>query len=294
MRRLFLLMLAMPSAALAHGGAHPVDGGPPGWTSDTSVIMPLLLSAFLYGAGLARLWRRSEGGRAYHARNAALFAAGWLILAGAIVSPLHEAGERSFTLHMIEHELIMVAAAPLLALARPLVVMIWAFPTQVRQGLAKAGLGMKQGWTFLTHPVTATLLQVLVLIAWHGPPIFNRALGHAAWHVAQHLSFLVSALIFWWAMARRWEGARGYMLSAFCLFATSLVGGMLGALMSFAGSPWYASYAALGMTPYGLTPVEDQQLAGLVMWIPGGMVHAGASLLLLVRVLRREAAHASG
>jgi len=74
-----------------------------------------------------------------------------------------------------------------------------------------------------------------------------------------------------------------YGLSAACLFITSLVGGALGALMAFSNSPWYAGYAAMGMTGIGLDPVTDQQLAGLLMWIPGGLVHAAAALILLYR-----------
>jgi cytochrome c oxidase assembly factor CtaG len=79
------------------------------------------------------------------------------------------------------------------------------------------------------------------------------------------------------------QGRSGYGLAALCLFLTSLGGGALGALMTFAISPWYADYAAMGMGLLGLTPEEDQQLAGLIMWIPGGMVHAGAALVMLVR-----------
>jgi cytochrome c oxidase assembly factor CtaG len=284
-RPLVIMLAAWPAAAWAHGGAHLREVGPPEWTLDATIVVPLLISAGLYALGFARLWARSDAGRSDHIRHAMLFGAGWLVLAGSLCSPLHEAGERSFTLHMIEHELIMVAAAPLIAFSRPLAVMLWALPQGFRQGMAAGAYRAILGSPILSEPITATLLQAMVLIAWHAPPLFNRALGHEGWHVAQHLSFLVSALVFWWAMAR-WQEARGYALSAMCLFVTSLIGGLLGALMAFSASPWYAGYAALGMTPYGLTPVEDQQLAGLVMWIPGGMVHATAALLLLMRALR--------
>jgi cytochrome c oxidase assembly factor CtaG len=70
-----------------------------------------------------------------------------------------------------------------------------------------------------------------------------------------------------------------------CLVVTSIVSGALGALMAFATSPWYAGYARLGMAPFGLTPSEDQQIAGLLMWVPGGLVHAAAALLMMRRVL---------
>ena len=75
-------------------------------------------------------------------------------------------------------------------------------------------------------------------------------------------------------------------IAALCLVVTSIVSGALGALMAFATSPWYAGYARLGMAPFGLSPAEDQQVAGLIMWVPGGLVHAGAALMVMRRILR--------
>ncbi|HWH18467.1 MAG TPA: cytochrome c oxidase assembly protein [Allosphingosinicella sp.] len=285
-------MLFAAAPALAHDGAH--DGGP-GWTLDLWVTAPLLLTALLYGAGFFRLWKRSVQGRPSLKRGGALFAAGWWTLAAAVVSPLHAAGERSFTMHMIEHEVIMLVAALLLVAARPGPVLLWAFPVRARQalaGLGRAGWAVSL-WRALTNPVAATALQGLAMWVWHVPSLFDRALASEGWHIAQHLSFLVTALLFWWAMAHGRGGRYSYGTSALCLFVTSLIGGALGALMSFSTSPWYRGYAALGMTPIGLTPVEDQQLAGLLMWIPGGLVHAGAALFFLYKWLKAsEARHA--
>ena len=89
------------------------------------------------------------------------------------------------------------------------------------------------------------------------------------------------------ATARR-PGPGRHGVSLLCLFATSAISGALGALMAFSESPWYAGYAAVGMTPAGLTPAEDQQIAGLLMWIPGGLVHAGAALALVGAALRTQ------
>jgi putative membrane protein len=282
MSRLILLVaLLLPGPAWAHGGAHQVEAGPPGWTFDPWLIVPLAAALLIYLVGFVRLRLRADTSRS---RSFVLFLAGWAVLAGALISPLHEAGERSFTLHMIEHELIMLVAALLLPLSRPLGIMLWALPRAARRALAFPGLLRQLG-----SPVLATVLQALALWAWHAPPLFNRALGHPGWHIAQHLSFLVTSLLFWWAVTQTPNRA----LAALCLFVTSIVGGALGALMALSASPWYAGYAAMGMMPFGLTPEEDQQLAGLIMWVPGGLVHAGAALLLLGRYLgdpRRPAA----
>ena len=279
------LLLLAPGAALAHGGhVHPAD--PPGWTWDPWITAPLLLSALLFAAGWARLRARSTTGATALRRRGWLFAAGWLVLAGALVSPLHEAGERSFTAHMLEHELLMLVAAPLLVLAEPLAIMLWAFPATARAAIggAVAWRPVRAVWRRLTGAVTATLLQAAALWLWHMPALFDRALAGEGWHMLQHLCFIVTALLFWTAMLGR-HGSRAAShhrraVAALCLFATSVISGALGALMAFSESPWYRGYAALGMAPFGLTPAEDQQLAGLLMWIPGGLVHAGAALVI--------------
>lgn len=125
--------------------------------------------------------------------------------------------------------------------------------------------------------MTATALQAAALWLWHAPQLFDRALASDRWHAAQHASFLVTALLFWRAMLRRRadpaadRGAR--VVASLCLFLTSIVSGALGAPMAFSHSPWYAGHARFGTAPFGLTAAEDQQLAGLIMWIPGGLVH---------------------
>ncbi len=278
----FFLLAA--AAALAHQTGEP-HVEPPGWTWDPWITGPLVLAALLFWTGWRRLSRRSQGGRRLLRRRAWLFATALAVTAAALVSPLHEAGERSFAAHMFEHELLMLAAAPLLVAARPLAIMLWAFAPAGRQMLGRLGAPgpLRSIWRALTAPLTATLLQTAALWLWHAPALFDRALASDGWHLAQHLSFLVSALLFWSAMLSRRTAAG---MAALCLVATSIVSGTLGALMAFSTSPWYAGYARLGMAPFGLSAAEDQQLAGLLMWVPGGLVHAGAAWLILHRLLR--------
>jgi cytochrome c oxidase assembly factor CtaG len=287
-KRLLPLLLLVPTAAVAHGTeAHAA------WRPEPWAAVPLLLLASLYAVGLAKLRRRSVQGRPGLRRGALTFFAGWLVLAGAAGSPLHQAGGHSFALHMIEHELIMLPAALLLVLAKPGPVLLWAFPPGGRNALARLSRSAAPLWDWLSLPVTATLLQAAAMWVWHMPALFDRALDGEGWHVAQHMSFLVTALLFWWAMAHGQAGRQGHGLAALCLFVTTLVGGALGALMAFSTSPWYSGYAAMGLTPAGLTPAEDQQLAGLIMWIPGGVFHAAAALYFLYQWLRAsEVAHA--
>jgi putative membrane protein len=275
-RSFALVLAAVASPALAHGGGH--HSTVPGWTLDPLVTVPLALLLLVYVVGAVRLGKRATQNRS----SAMSFLAGWTVLTLALVSPLHQGGERSFTLHMIEHELIMLVATLLLAASHAGGAMAWGVPRPFARAFAFAPL--KTIWRRLTEPVTATALQAIAMWAWHMPALFDRTLESRVWHIAQHMSFIVTSLLFWWAMLHVQRGRYG--LSAACLFVTSLVGGALGALMAFSSSPWYGPYAAMGMTGIGLDPVTDQQLAGLLMWIPGGMVHAGAALLLLYRWLK--------
>jgi cytochrome c oxidase assembly factor CtaG len=276
------VVIAAPAWAHDTGVSHQE---PPGWTFDPWIVVPLLVALGLFALGWRRLDARSNRGVDRLARRLRLFGMGWLILAAALVSPLHEAGERSFAAHMFEHELIMLAAAPLLVLSEPLVIMLWAFPAGGRRGIGAITTArpIHAVWRYLSAPLAATLIQAAALWLWHAPALFDLALRSDGWHAAQHLSFLVSALFFWSAMLSR---RTPIVVAALCLIVTSIVSGALGALMAFAISPWYSGYAQLGLSLYGLTPAEDQEVAGLLMWVPGGLVHAGAALLVMRRLLR--------
>ncbi|MFL6762934.1 MAG: cytochrome c oxidase assembly protein [Sphingomicrobium sp.] len=285
--RIFTLALAFAAAPAL---AHTSHEGAAGWTLSPVLLVPLALSLIIYLAGWLRLSRRASA--PVHSR---LFLSGWVVLALSLTSPLHEAGERSFTMHMIEHELIMLVATLLLAASSAGAVLAWGLPRPMRAALGgswKAPLSAT--WRRLTEPVTATVIQAVVMWGWHAPILFDRALDSSSWHIAQHASFFVSALLFWWAMLHPRGRGSGYGVSAACLFATSLIGGALGALMSLSSSPWYADYAAMGMTGVGLDPIDDQRLAGLIMWIPGGLVHGAAALLLFYKWLKSsEGGHAA-
>jgi cytochrome c oxidase assembly factor CtaG len=284
MRRVLALVAATvlaPASAAAHGAAPLL----PGWSFEPWALAPIALSAGLFALGWRRLRARAAGGRAELDRRAAIFWTGLAVLAGAVVSPLHALGARSFAAHMLEHELIMLAAAPLLVWSRPLPVMLWAFPQSGRQGLAAAvrAPAVSGAWRAMSEPAVATALQATALWLWHLPYLFDLALGGEGWHTGQHLSFFVSALVFWSAMI---GPRRSAWTAAVCLFAASMISGALGAFMALAPSPWYAAYARLGLAAFGLTPAEDQQLAGVLMWVPGGLVHAAAAIAILAPRLR--------
>lgn len=280
-------LMALSATAFAHTGAEPV-AAPWRWSLEPWVLALLALSAALYGTGLARLWRRAGARRGIGRWQAASFAAGWLALTAALVTPLDALGSRLFAAHMVQHELLMVVAAPLLVLGRPLAAWTWALaPSQRRRvGAATRWPWVAAAWDALTRPLTAWTLHALALWAWHVPVLFEAALHHEVVHILQHTTFLGTALLFWWAvLGGDPRSPRGGFAVAY-LITTLMHTGALGALLTFAPTAWYPAYEQAGGA-FGLTPVEDQQLGGLIMWVPGGIAYLIAGLALVGRLLAR-------
>jgi cytochrome c2 len=142
-------------------------------------------------------------------------------------------------------------------------------------------------WRLLTAPVIAFAIHAIALWTWHLPRLYQATLTSELVHSLQHVSFLFTALLFWWTIfaARAGEFRRG--LAVFLLFATVLQTGALGALLTFSGTLWYPAYAA-SATAWGLTPLEDQQLGGLIMWIPGSLAYIVAALWISAAWLRES------
>jgi len=274
--------LVAAAPAFAHAPA-PVERPEP-----ALVIVPLLVAAIGYAAGLARLRPHVHARRELAARAVA-FSAGWLALALALLSPLDAAAGRSFAAHMLQHEILMLIAAPLLVLGRGLPILLWSLPHHARKSVGHFTKrhAVRSFWNGLTAPVSAWLLHGAALWLWHAPPFFNAALKDGTLHHWQHATFFVSALLFWHALLRHGaQSSRGAAI--FYLFTTTVHTGVLGALITFARTPLYAPFDYGLLQPGALTPLEDQQLGGLIMWVPGALVYVGAALTLLARWLRES------
>ena len=271
---------ALAHAAPAEASAAVAAAPELHWTFDAWVVALLGASAAFYALGAHRLWRRAGHGRGITLGQAARFAAGWLALCAALLSPIDALGAQLFSVHMVQHELLMVVAAPLLVLSRPLEAWTWALKPPWRKALASiARIGVLRAlWRACTEPVGAWSLHAVALWAWHVPVLFEAALADEAVHIAQHSCFLVSALFFWWSVFRHGAAKRGGA-SMVSLFPTMMHTAALGALLTFAPTPWYAHYAEASV--FGLSALEDQQLGGLVMWVPGGLAYLVAGLAIV-------------
>jgi putative membrane protein len=292
-RALALTLAAAPGAAFAHeAGSALAPVAWSTWNLAPWLLALLLLAAAGYAIGLRRLWRNAGRGRGIALHQAGAFALGWLALAAALVSPLDPLGALLFSAHMVQHELLMVAAAPLLVLGRPLATWAWALPPPLRRASGRwtGSRAWSAPWALLTDPLLAWALHALALWGWHVPALFDAALRSEGLHIAQHLSFFVTALFFWWAvLGHDPRGRYGPGHSVAYLFTTMLHTAALGALLSLAPTPWYAGYLAPAVA-LGIDPVEDQQLGGLVMWVPAGLAYVIAALAVIGRLLTRARA----
>jgi len=279
---------------MVHGGRpHNWDDLLRAWSFEPVVVVSLVVSGVLFAIGISRLWREAPKRKSIRTWEALCFAGGWLALFIALVSPLHAWGRVLFSAHMSQHEILMLVAAPLLVLGRPLIAFLWALPLDLSRSLGSVAKirWINRTWKALTIPLVAWLVHAIALWTWHIPVLFDAVLYNDAVHTAQHLSFLISALLFWWALIHGPQGAMGYGAAVLYLFTTSIHSGVLGALITIAGSVWYPSY--IGLTnSWGLTPLEDQQLGGLIMWIPAGLVYVIAGLALFAGWLREAESRA--
>jgi putative membrane protein len=257
------------------------------WSFEPLVTTSLVISGVLFVVGLRRLWHEAPKRRSIRTWEALCFAGGWFALFVALVSPVHAWGRVLFSAHMSQHEILMLVAAPLLVLGRPLIAFLWAFPVEWSRRIGNVAKlsWFSRAWRTLTIPLVAWLVHAVALWIWHIPVLFEAVLRYESVHTLQHLSFLLSALLFWWALIHGPQGVMGYGAAVLYVFTTSIHSGALGALITIAGSVWYPSY--IGLTEsWGLTPLEDQQLGGLIMWIPAGLVYVIAGLALFAGWLR--------
>ena len=281
---LVALMTLRPGVALAHDGPPPTpENILQTWSWEPSVLLGLALAAWLYARGVRLLWRRAGVGRGIRIGQVVAFAGGLFAIFVALISPLDGLGAALFAGHMAQHLILTEVAAPLLTLGAPLLPVLWALPPVWRRGVGhwwRQARGLRSTWRSLTHPLVVWGLFAITLWLWHIPTLYQATLRSEWAHIAQHSSFLGTGLLFWWALLHP-GGHRGlnYGAGILLVFTTMLHSGLLGVLMTFSTTAWYPVYTP-AVAAWGLTPVEDQQMGGLIMWIVGGAIYMVAAVSL--------------
>ena len=282
-------LVVWPHATLAHSvGSVPL--GPDelwrAWNFDPWLLGPLILSHWAYGRGVSRLWGQAGLGRGISVVRVAAFAAGELALIVALISPLDALGETLLSAHMVQHGLLIAVAPPLLLLGLPNAAFAWALPAETRRRLARSlpARTMARNLSWMLNPLAAAVIHGTAVWIWHVPAIFDAALANRGLHMLEHFTFLATALLFWQSLVIASRSVSTAAIGIAAAFATLLHGGFLGALITFAPKVLFIWY--VGRTSsWGFGPLEDQQLAGLIMWVPLGVAYLGAGMLLAAGLL---------
>lgn len=218
-------------------------------------------------------------------RRLACLAAGLIVVAAALSPPAHRLAEALLTAHMIQHLALVLVAAPLLAAGRPATTILRALPRAARRRAARVLAGVPGGRSMaaaLRHPGFVWGAHAGVLWAWHMPWLYDRALQSPTLHAGEHATFVASGVAFWGVLVR-WHDRRrlGVGGGLVYLFTAAVQSTVLGALLTLADRPWYTAHTATAERVAGLSPLEDQHVAGLIMWIPAGCVYLAAILTLV-------------
>jgi len=266
-----------------------------GWRAD--VIVVLLTAGTLYSIGWRRLRARQVGvrpaNRLARGWRLASYLGGLAVLAIALMSPIDTLGGQLFTFHMVQHLLLVMIAPPLLLLANPFPFALWGLPPTPRRavaGLFRRKSAFRQTLRAATTPGIVWLAFVVVYVGWHDPNAYNLALRREWVHDAEHLSFFLTAILYWWHVIaagprihRRFPlGLRiGYLL------ATIPPNMLTGVAIAFAREPIYTYYTTVPRL-FNLSVMQDQMIGGFIMWVPGSMMYIVAVLLLTAQVLQAE------
>jgi len=213
------------------------------------------------------------------------FVAALALLALVLLSPLDQMADALFSAHMTQHVVLAVIVPPLLLLGAPVPALLWALPERPRVRLVRAVRSrgwIVRCWAVITAPALAWLIHGVAIWTWHAPRLYELALRSDAIHAMEHLSFVGTGVLLWWGILHGRAARRtNYGIGIITVFFTAMHTGVLGALITLSHRLWYPAQAT-GAAAWGLTPMQDQQLAGLVMWVPGGLLYVVAMSALFV------------
>lgn len=275
--------MSHPSAALAGSGP---EVGLLAWTFEPAVVVPVIAAAALYLRGWSRVSRRMP--ERFGARHPVIFAAGLASVVLALCSPLDALAHDLALAHMIQHLLLMVVAPPLLWMSAPVAPILSGLPKPIRRAvvLALAAAPLRMLTRLLADPRVSWAAFVLVFWGWHLPALYDRALRVDAWHHVQHLCFFSSAVLFWRPVILSWPARlvwpRWAMLPYVVL--AELQNAVMAAILTFADRVLYAAYDAVPRR-WPLSALEDQSIAGVIMWVPGSLPFLLAALWLVMTVI---------
>jgi cytochrome c oxidase assembly factor CtaG len=214
-------------------------------------------------------------------------------LLAALVSPLDDLALELFSLHMLQHMLLLIVTAPLLLLGAPVRPLLRGLPLGLRRSvvrpLARAS-AIRAALHLVRHPLVAAALYVVGLYAWHIPLFYDAAVDHEAIHLVEHLWFVATALVFWSVVIDPvpFEATLPYAARIpFLLLVGAAQNTILGGLLAFSDRVYYVHYATTALRR-GVDAVSDQRLGGTIMWVPGDLIFLTAASLSFFLWLQSE------
>jgi putative membrane protein len=259
------------------------------WELRPEVLAVLIPLGVVYMLGWHNLRQQSSSRKLATWPRLAAYWGGLFIIAVSLLSPIDRLGGQLFFMHMIQHKLAVMFAAPLLWLANPFPVMLWALPWTVRQqvgGLFTRNSLVRRALTTFTQPGVTWLVFVAIYVGWHDSKAYNAALSYDWVHDIQHISFLLAALLYWYPVigaAPRLARRLPSWGKIIYLVGTVPPNMLLGVSIAFASDVIYTYYNSVPRI-WGFTVMQDQQISGAIMWIPGSMMFLMAALFILGRL----------
>jgi putative membrane protein len=282
--KLLLAYVLFPSFALAHSVPGSEAFSWYEWPVTPGITLMTVLTVTFYLNGIRR---RASGQVTVSAWQCASFLLGVLAVYLSIQSPVDVLAERMFYIHQIQHILLRALGPILIILGTPLPAMVRGIPSPLK-GMTLTPIvrntPVQKLYAFLIHPAVATFMYIAVLYIWQIPSLHNLALEDRAVHDAMHISLLVTGLFFWWLMLDPRPSQVHLSLGARIVLvaATIVPNSILGAVILFYTKVLYTGYDQL-QGVWDISPITDQQIGGLIMWIPGAMMHVVVALILLRR-----------
>jgi len=259
------------------------------WTWEPAVLIPLMLCGMLYLLGWRRLRYEGAAVQVLGRVRPLMFGIGMLALVAALVSPLDALAGELFSAHMVQHLLLMLLAPPLLIWGRPVLTWLWAFPLSQRRVIGRWWVRrslLRRLYDFALRPLVAWILASVALWFWHLPGPYDWALASESVHTIEHLCFFLTSLAFWTLVLEPYNGHKPSHGTALIMVTTFAIhNSLLAALLTFSPAPLYHAYSG---SAFDLLPLEDQQLAGLIMWIPASVIHLASVATLIVSWLSHK------
>ena len=244
------------------------------WHAHPSIILGLLAFGGAYLLGVGPLRQRFQLGPYVEGWRVSVFLLGVVVLMVALLSPIHDLGERYlFSFHMLQHMLLMLVFPPLVLIGTP----PWLLRPLLRSPM------VRKAASFVTRPVAAFLIFDAVLVFWHVPGLYDLALRERNIHILEHVTFMGAAVLMWWpVLSPMPELPRApYIGQMAYLFLVPTVSAILGAFITFSESVWYDWYAEAPRI-WEISAKTDQEIGGLLMWVPGGVVFMTALIIVFL------------